>query len=215
MERKPKRILVLVSAPKLTHLCHKEDFLSRLRKLNLPIPSDDLDLEMKYLEALKGYAGKTSKVFGGFFREVCASIRSARSLGLQIDLFIVSPRYGIISEDDVVVPYIFSSSRLSKSEVRAISFKLNVRERLLSILKRGYSLVFLMCNKNDLLMVNDPEMGFKIEEHCNALTVIAAPSLSADFGKAAIFHGCKYAYERSALLTKILEDLNIKRIDEY
>jgi len=215
VERKPKRILVLVSAPKLMHLCRQRGLMARLKTIALPIPTDNLELEKKYLEALRGYSGKANKVFGGIFREACASIRAGRSLGLKIDLFVVSPRYGIIGEDDIVVPYAFSLSRLSKSEVRAISLKLKVKERLLSILKLGYDLVYLMCNKKDLLMVNDPEMGFRIEEYCNALTVIAAPSSSVSFGKGVIFHGRKYASERSALLAKMLEDLNIRHIDEY
>lgn len=215
MERKPKRILVLVSAPKLTHLCRQKELLSRLKIKGLQIPTDDLDLEKKYQEALRGYSGKASKVFGGSFKETCATIRAARSLGFQIDLFVVSPRYGIIGEDDLVVPYIFSLSRLPKSVVRAISLKLKVKERLLCIMKKGYDLVFLMCNKNDLLMVNDPEMGFRIEEYCNELTVIAAPSSSVAFSKGVLFHGRKYASERSALLAKMLEALNMRRIDEY
>ena len=60
-----------------------------------------------------------------------------------VDLHIISAGYGLLAEDDVIVPYNVTFSGLNKSDLEASSNRLQLHERVETLIK-GYELVFFL-----------------------------------------------------------------------
>jgi len=86
------------------HLEEIEEFTEILEDEGLDIPSNDLELEEQYKEILTEFVRPAILMFSGMFREVRSFKRKIEEEH-DTDLYIISGRYGLIKEDEEIVPY--------------------------------------------------------------------------------------------------------------
>lgn len=209
------RILVIASAPVYMRPSPKSPaYLSALRKAGLSIPTSDIENESAYQSAAKGFAKRTRDLFQGSFQKVVKGVDALRSQGMKVDLFAISPRYGIVSDLDLLLPYSFSLTRKPKSTVRKISERLRTREVVSDLLKAGYDQFILMANRADLLFVHDPEHGFDLGAVPVQTIVIGAPSLSGVIGGHR-FLEAKQPGARSEIFARYVDEMTATDLRDY
>jgi len=210
------RILVIASAPVYMQPSPKSPaYVDTLKKAGLSIPTSDIENESAYQSAANGFSRRARDLFQGSFQRVVKGIDDLRSQGLKVDLFAISPRYGIVSEFDLLLPYSFSLRRAPKRSARMISEKLNTHGVLSDLLKGGYDLFMIMVNRSDLLLVHDPEHGFDLGEVPVKTVVIGAPSLSEAIGGRRKFIGARQPGARSELFARYVEEMTATNLRDY
>jgi hypothetical protein len=210
------RIVVFTSAPAYMRPSVKDrDYLSALKKAGLPNPSDDLEREPLYMQAVIGFAKRAREAFGGNFQLVMKSVEDARSQGLDVDLFIISPRYGILTEKDLVLPYAASLTGKTKKFMRDFSAKHRVKELANDLLKEPCDLIAVVANRNELLLLHDPEQGFDISGLGAKVAIFSAPSARTQFGGKVEYHAARQVRTRSSLFSKYMDDLTKRTLKEF
>jgi len=86
------------------HLEEIGEFTEILEDEGLDIPSNDLELEDKYKKILSDFVRPSILMFSGMFREVRGFKRKIEE-EYNSELYIISGRYGLIKEDEEIVPY--------------------------------------------------------------------------------------------------------------
>jgi len=210
------RIVVFASAPAYMRPSVKDKgYAAALKKARLPTPSDDLDREPLYMQAVPGYARRAREAFGGNFQLVMKSVEDARSQGLLVDLFIISPRYGIITERDQVLPYSSSLTGKPKKHLRDFSAKHRVKELINDLLKDPCDLLAVVVNRSELVLLHDPEQGFDIRGLGARVAVFSAPSAKKQFGGKVEYHPARQVRTRSAHFSKYMDDLTKRTLKEF
>jgi len=115
--RNVKKVLVL------THCTAEKDVnhvavVRVLARAGLGIPSMDIGKEPVYREVLKGFIKPAAEMYKGTFTVVRNLVNSLRACGREVDLYIVSARYGVLRERDPVIPYDATLKGMSISELR-------------------------------------------------------------------------------------------------
>lgn len=189
--------------------------IALLKKSGLGIPGSDLDKESQYKAALAPYVKRAKDLFKGSFQHVVNAVQAAKGTNLQIDLFIISPRYGIIGLDEKVIPYRYSFARCSHADILAASAKLGVNERMREIMSEGYDLCFVVANKNDLLLIHDAPAGKDLASMCPSLVVLTANSNSRLFDDTVKFYGISNIGKRSTKFLRLLDELTTKPLSHF
>lgn len=78
--------------------------LSALKKANLDVPGDDSDFEDIYRKALQEFVRPARLMFAGMYGEIRIFHDILREI-LPTELYIVSGRYGLVKEDEEIIPY--------------------------------------------------------------------------------------------------------------
>lgn len=78
--------------------------LDVLKKANLDVPGDDTDLEDIYRKVLREFVRPARLMFAGMFGEIRIFHNILREI-LPTELYIVSGRYGLVKEDEEIIPY--------------------------------------------------------------------------------------------------------------
>lgn len=210
------RIVVFASAPAYMRPSVKDkDYTGALKKAGLPRPTDDLEREPLYLQAVPGFAKRAREAFGGNFQLVMKSVEDARSQGLQVDLFIISPRYGIITERDQVLPYASSLTGKPRKYLRDFSAKHRVKELANDLLKDPCDLLAVVANRSELILLHDPEQGFDINDLGARIAVFSAPSAKKQFGGKVEYHPARQVRTRSMLFSRYMDDLTKRTLKEF
>jgi len=210
------RIVVFTSAPAYMRPSVKDrGYSGALKKAGLQRPSDDLEREPLYLQAVPGFARRAREAFGGSFQQVMKSVEDARSQGLMVDLFIISPRYGLITEKDQVLPYAASLVGKPKKYLRDFSAKHRVKELVNDLLKDPSDILAVIANRSELILLHDPEQGFDISGLGAKVAVFSAPSAKKQFGGKVDYHPARQVRTRSALFTKYMDDLTKRTLKEF
>jgi len=213
---KAMRMLVISSVNAYMHPSPlSPEYAKALRNAGLPMPSSDIDDEFKYLKAVKLFSKRAKDLFKGSFRNVLKGVRAARGLGICVDLFLISPRYGVISEDEYILPYSFSLTRKPRSHIRKASGTLKTKEKINSIFKTPYDLCVVIANKNDLLLIHDPPNGSDLASLCKRIVVFSAPSAATYFKGNAQFFGVRQVGGRTDSFLKFLDELTSKPLSDY
>ena len=89
-----------------------------LEAAGLPVPGLDLEREREYRRALSGFALPAREMYLGVFSSVRRAADEARLRGLSVSLYVMSARYGLISELDTVIPYDATLSGMGEGELR-------------------------------------------------------------------------------------------------
>ena len=160
------KILVITSCTgrkkyKPTNQLQPEDFLSTER------------LETRSAE-LKDFEVPAAKMYiGQQHRYLMAGLRQLREIYGQtvVDLHIISAGYGLLSENDVIVPYNVTFQKLKKKEVLERSSNLQIHEQVETLIK-DYDLVFYLLGKE---YVQALQLSFKIPDTITQV-FLAAPS---------------------------------------
>jgi len=210
------RIVVFVSAPAYMSPSVKDrDYARAVKKAGLPLPSDDLEREPLYLQAAPGFARRAREAYGGNFQMVMKSVEDARSQGLKVDLFIISPRYGFITERDQVLPYAASLTGKPKKYLREFSARHRVKELASELLRAPCDLLAVVANRSELILLHDPEQGFDISALGARVAVFSAPSAEKNFGGKVEYHPARQVRTRSALFAKYMDDLTKRTLREF
>ncbi|MBM5804892.1 MAG: hypothetical protein FJZ49_02335 [Candidatus Verstraetearchaeota archaeon] len=210
------RILVIASTPVFMYPSPKTpDYVKALKRAGLQVPSSDMENETLYLDAAGGFAKRAKDLFHGSFHKIVKGVEDARSQGIKMDLFLITPRYGIVAERDLLLPYALRLTGKSKGFLRAMSDKLRTKEIITDLLKVPYDIVILIANKSDLLLVHDPKKGFDISKMCKKLMVLSAPSTSKDFGDKVEFVGISRVRRRAEHFTKFIDKMTSRTLKDY
>lgn len=86
-----------------------------LEENNLSLPEHNIELEKRYLEILQDYLRPARTMFAGMFTEV-RDFKDNLS-NYNISLYIISGRYGLLGEDEVIIPYVSNISSVNDIEI--------------------------------------------------------------------------------------------------
>lgn len=78
--------------------------LDALKKANLDVPGENADFEDIYRKALREFVRHARLMFAGMFGEIRVFHDILREI-LPTELYIVTGRYGLVKEDDEIIPY--------------------------------------------------------------------------------------------------------------
>lgn len=210
------RILVITSTPVFMFPSPKNpDYINALKKVGLQIPSSDIENETLYINAAKGFTKRAKDLFRGSFMRIVKGVEDARSVGIKVDLFLISPRYGVVAENDLLLPYNIRLTRKSKGFLRALSGKLRTKELVSELLKAPYDLCIIIANKSDLLLLHDPRKGFNLSKMCKKLVVLSAPSVAKDFADDVEFIGIKRVRGRAEYFVKFIDRMTSRSLKDY
>ena len=99
-----KRILVITNCSKKKAV-DMEEIKSKLAKLNLQTPSFDLDEEPVYRDVLQEFIKPARDMYvGQTIKPVKELVKTLKSCGKYVDFYIISARYGVIGENDLIIP---------------------------------------------------------------------------------------------------------------
>lgn len=216
MSAKKRKVVVFSSAA--TYMVPSPldpNIIALLKKSGLGIPGSDLEKEAQYSAALAPYVKKAKDLFKGSFQHMVNAVQDINGKSLQIDLFVISPRYGIIGLDEKVVPYRYSFARCNRADINQASARLGTKEKINAIMAGGYDICFIVANKNDLLLVHNPSEGNDISSMCPSLVVLTATSNSHLFGEKAKFYGISNIGKRSAKFLRLLDELITKPLSHF
>jgi hypothetical protein len=210
------RILVIVSTPVYMSPSPKDsDYAKALKKANLHVPSFDIENESLYLKAVGGYVKRAKDLFQGSFQKIVKSVEDARSQGIKVDFMLMTARYGIVPEGELLLPYNVKLTGKSKKFVRNLSERLKTKELVTEFLKAPPDICILVANKSDLLLVHDPKKGFDLTEMNSKLVVITAPSMIKQFKDRSEFIGIRQVGERAEKLVSYLDRITAKTLIDY
>jgi hypothetical protein len=210
------RIIVLASAPAYMNPSVKDrNYAGALKKAGLPRPSDDLEREQLYLQAAPGFARRAREAFGGNFRHIMKSVEDARSQGMAVDLFIISPRYGLITEKDLVLHYCASLTGKPKKYLREYSARHRVRELIADLLKSPSDILTVVANRSELILLHDPQKGFDVGALKTKVVIFSAPSARRDFSAKVEYHPARQVLTRSMLFAQYMDNLTKRTLKEF
>ena len=132
-----------------------------LARHSLRMPSFDLELEDRYRQVLSAFIKPAGEMYGGSFRAIKNLVDELRRVGKSVDLYIISARYGLIREDQPIIPYEASLKGKDRDWVRDWSRKLGVEERLMRVINEG--------NYDSIIIALPREYAYAIEGVINRL----------------------------------------------
>ena len=123
---------------------------------------------------LKDFKASAADMYTGQqHRYLMAGLKQLRKIYGQAvtDLHIISDGYGLLSEDDVIVPYDVTFQKLKKKAILERSDNLQIHEQVETLIE-GYDLVFYLISKQ---YVQALQLPFKIPD-ASTHVFLAAPS---------------------------------------
>lgn len=118
-----------------------DELIKLLKKHNSPIPSDDLVDEESYKIILKDYIRPAKFMFSGMFSEVRDFSNKLATI-TPTNLYIVSGRYGLINENDSIIPY--SKNVKTNVELKNLDDNTAFVEKIHSLLSDYTLIIFLL-----------------------------------------------------------------------
>jgi len=173
------RVFILTSCVG-TKKYSEADIKQVLEKHGLPMPGCDLENEEKYKEVLKDFVLPAFQMYQGTFNYIRDLVKKYRERGDQVELRIISARYGLIGEETPIVPYECTFQRLGKKRNRERADKLRIYQNLLEFLgKNEFDQSVVILGKDYLLTIFDEKGGidFFRQMKTDQLVVFASESL--------------------------------------
>jgi len=131
-----------------------------LEKYGLPMPRCDLENEEKYKEALKDFILPAFQMYQGSFKYIWDLVKKYRQKGDQVDLRIISARYGLISGDTLIIPYECTFQGFDQNRIRDTAEELRIYQNLLGFLEKNlFDLSVVILGVDYLLTVLDQRKG--------------------------------------------------------
>ncbi len=206
----------MVSAPAYMSPSPKDaNYIDVLKKAGLKTPSLDVENEPAYLEVARQFSRRARDLFQGYFKKIMEGVRIARSHGIKIDLYLLSPRYGLIREEEIVLPHLADMEGLKKKELEALCEKLRIAERLASIMQKPYDTVILVLKKEHLPLLGALKRGLSLSNAAPKVIVISAPSLTKVFGEPIKFVGIRQIGKRAEAFIKLIDSLTGRTLKDY
>jgi len=121
------------------HLEEIEGLTEILENEGLDIPSEDLELEERYKKILTDFVRPAILMFSGMFREV-RSFKRKIEKEYNSELYIISGRYGLVNEDEEIVPY--DAYMETQEDLKKLDEKCNFSNDMKEVVENS-SLTFL------------------------------------------------------------------------
>lgn len=118
-----------------------------LASAGLGVPGFDLEREAVYREALAEFVKPAAEIYGGSFKWINELAEDLRRC-VDVDLFVLSARYGLISANEPIVPYEATLNGMGDEELRTWARARRVPEKFLGLLERGYGFVVVFLPGN-------------------------------------------------------------------
>jgi hypothetical protein len=115
-----------------TRIQNHEMILEILNKSNLPIPSENIELEQEYCNVLHDYIRPTQLMFAGLFVEVRLFYNELETV-VPTQLYIVSGRYGLIEQGEEIIPY--NAPMKSVDDLARLDKRTEFSKRMQSVLQ--------------------------------------------------------------------------------
>ena len=153
--------------------------VSLLERHHLAIPHDDIEIEDQYREILNEFIRPTRSMFAGMFAEVRIFADTISDFA-QTDLYIISGRYGLIQENEEIIPYshhIQTEQDLEILDKRTDFSNLmvdtaNNHEIVIMLLPKHYLMYLLKCGcfdrfnkKLSIIIVSTKKLQLDISDH--------------------------------------------------
>jgi len=139
-----------------------QEIINLLKKFNLDLPTDDLEKESRYKDVLKDYLREAALMFSGLFTEVRLFYGEIKKFG-NVDLYIISGRYGLINDKDIILPYYKpiinkkNNSIINRNNIVELDLKTSFVNEIMKISK-NYDIA--------ILILPSPVFEFLIDKDC-------------------------------------------------
>jgi hypothetical protein len=212
-----RRILVITNCTARKDVDMNEVAL-KLTKSGLRVPSFDLHMEDVYRRALAGFIKPAVRMYvGPVFKAVVELVKSLRANGKEVDFYIISGRYGLISENDPIIPYEAPLEGIVKSREKLESWmrERRVVEKLETITSNGnYDLVVIVLSKPYAKIIVD----YLRRPHSIPLIAVIPESMDKDirWGQKLVLPGSNIT--RRLKYVKVIKEaikLNHKTLDQW
>jgi hypothetical protein len=140
--KKASRVLIITNCTDEKNV-DWNDVLNLLRSRGLKVPSFDIELEDTYREVLRQFMKPASEMYGGSFRAIRNLAKAFRRLGKQVDVYVISARYGLISEREVILPYNATLKGLDIDAIRNWSKRLGLEKKLMELVEKPYDVIIV------------------------------------------------------------------------
>ena len=152
--------------------------LSLLENHNLAVPQDDIEIEEQYREILREFIRPARSMFAGMFSEV-RSFTDTLSKLVQTDLCIISGRYGLIQENDEIIPY--SHHVQTEQDLEILDQRTDFSNRMVDA-ANDHEIIIMLLPKHYLLY---------LLKHCwfdrlnreSSIIIISSKKLRTDFSQ--------------------------------
>ncbi len=190
-------------------------YINALKDAGLKIPLFDLENEPIYINVARPFSRRARDLYQGFFKTIIKGVRIAKGQGINVDLYLITPRYGIIQEDEVILPHKADMRCLKKRELQELSERLGIREKLSKILQQYYDLVILVLKKDHVPLIQSPEKKLDLPSVYPRTVVISAPSLASTISNGVEFIGIKQIGKRAEALVKLIDSVTMRTLKDY
>lgn len=118
---------------------HKE-INALLAASGLQIPRNNLNNEIDCREILKEYIRPAKFMYGGVFSEIRDFVGELRPI-CNVELYIISGRYGLINQDDDIIPYLYPLD--SKEKLQHLDMTSGFSNKILELC--ADKLILILC----------------------------------------------------------------------
>lgn len=115
--------------------------LNLLAKENFSVPTNDLENEEKYRQILPDFIRPAKNMFAGRFAEIRSFEEKLKKL-TEVEILIISGRYGLINGDTEIIPYDYSIDK--KTDLEYFNEKYKFLPRLITLLSGSKYLIILL-----------------------------------------------------------------------
>jgi len=144
-----------------------------LKPRGLGIPNCDIELEDAYRKVLKNYMLPAREMYQGVVAEVRALVDALRKRGHQVDFYIISARYGLLRENDPVIPYEYTLRGKGKKEVTERLQKMQVYKKLMTAVnEHNYDKAILILGNNYVPAIFNSELKVDFFKQLSAKRII-------------------------------------------
>jgi hypothetical protein len=114
---------------------------SRLSQYNFDYPVDDIENEILFKRTLCDFVRPAKQMYGGMFTEI-RHFAELLSASIPTEIFFISGRYGIIPENQEIIPYYFRIEDIE--DVQIVDKKFNINQKIKEIIKNSEIIIFLL-----------------------------------------------------------------------
>ena len=87
------------------NISNNSQIISLLNYYNISLPRNDIDMEDQYLKVLHEFIRPAKYMFAGMFFEVRDFAEKLSNI-ISTELYIISGRYGLLKDDEEIIPYL-------------------------------------------------------------------------------------------------------------
>lgn len=112
-----------------------------LSEYNINYPTNDIENELLFKKLLRDFVRPAIQMYGGMFTEVRHFAPKISPL-IPTKIYFVSGRYGLIPENQEIIPYYYQIETLNDVEV--VDKKFNIKEKIQNLIEKSDVIIFFL-----------------------------------------------------------------------